>query len=72
MPNGMLNALPEAVRYGRNYPVILPGDPEPAWLRRNAEYARIIREIKAERRATNRVPAETGLINRLRLALSRE
>jgi len=72
MLNGMLNALPEAVRYGRNYPVILPGDPEPASLHRNAEHARIIREIKAERRAMNRAQAAPGLINRLRLALSRE
>ncbi len=72
MPDLMLSALPEAVRYSRTHPVILPGDPEPAWLRRNAEHARIIREMKAERRAARGGLRENGLINRLRLALSRD
>lgn len=52
--------------------IILPGDPEPAWLRRNAEYARILSQPEAadvqpvvERRE------RPGIFTRLRMVISR-
>jgi hypothetical protein len=52
--------------------LILPGDPEPAWLRRNVEYARVLRELKAEPREPRpEAPQRTGIVARLRTVLSR-
>lgn len=52
--------------------IILPGEPEPAWLRRNAEYARILSqpEVPGTRRVIER-PERRGIVSRLRMVLSR-
>jgi hypothetical protein len=54
--------------------IILPGDPEPAWLRRNVEYARVLPALKADQRALKisaRSVGRKGIVARVRMALSR-
>jgi len=64
----VLNCLEEFARYNR-YPVVLPGDPEPAWLRRNAEYRRV---LAAKQPGADRDRRERrGLVARVRFAFGR-
>ncbi len=54
----------------QNHRVILAGEREPEWLRRAAEYARILPELQAEQRAARAaLLRERGLVGRLRLVL---
>ena len=58
----------------QNRLIILPGDPEPAWLRRNVEYARVLKELKADQRALKlsaRATNRPGIVARLRMVLGR-
>lgn len=55
------------VAWSSNLPIILPGEREPAWLRRNAEHARILAEMRAEKRAARAEPSDGGLLARLGL-----
>jgi len=70
-----LNGMPLAdLAALQNRPLILPGDPEPEWLRRNVEYARVLPALKADQRALKlgaRAANRRGLVARLRMALSR-
>jgi hypothetical protein len=64
----VVNCLEEVARYSR-YPAILPGQPEPAWLRRNAEYRRV---LATEAAGAERSPGERrGLVARVRFAFGR-
>jgi hypothetical protein len=54
--------------------IILPGEPEPEWLRRNVELARVLPALKADMRARKRnahAADRRGILARLRMALTR-
>jgi hypothetical protein len=52
--------------------IILPGQPEPEWLRRNAEYARILSQPDPALREVAVEPRERwGIVARLRMVLGR-
>jgi hypothetical protein len=69
----LLNVWPEAACHAHPVPVIMPGAPEPEWLHRNAEHRRVLRALKAERRAikSGENARRAGFIDRLKLVLSR-
>jgi len=48
---------------------ILPGDPEPEWLRRKAEYARELPLLMADRAAAEGGEEKPGLLGRLLVAI---
>ncbi len=48
---------------------ILPGDPEPEWLRRKAEYERELPLLMAERAAETRDEEKPGLLGWLRVVI---
>lgn len=50
---------------------VLPGDPEPEWLRRKAEYARELPLLMAERSKQSRDEEKPGLLGRLRVVIGR-
>jgi len=50
---------------------VLPGDEEPAWLRRAAEHERELPLLRAERRAQRESDEKPGLFERLWLVVSR-
>ena len=49
---------------------LMPGAPEPAWLRRSIDNARVLAEIRADKRAA-REQSPTGIVRKLRLVFSR-
>jgi len=49
--------------------VILPGDPEPVWLRHSAEISAILAERRTSMAHSATVERRTGLVARLRVAL---
>ena len=49
--------------------VILPGDPEPVWLRHSAEISAILAERRTSTVHSVTVDRRTGLVARLRVAL---
>jgi hypothetical protein len=51
---------------------VFPGDPEPAWLRREAEYARELPLLRAERADKPADELRPGLFERFWLAISRD
>lgn len=50
---------------------ILPGDREPEWLRRKAEYARELPLLMAERSKETRDEEKPSLLGRLRVVIGR-
>jgi hypothetical protein len=50
---------------------ILPGEPEPAWLRRKAEYARELPLLLAEQSRQTADERRPSLLGRVRMAISR-
>ena len=69
----LIGIRPEDLALVVNRRVIAVGAPEPEWLRRNAEYARELPLLMAERRAlaANEAEERRGLVARLRLAFGR-
>lgn len=54
----------------RHRRVIEPGAPEPVWLHRDAEHARILSQIRADQRESRqRERIQRGFVRRLRLVL---
>ena len=58
----------EELRGIARLPIILPGEPEPAWLYRKAEYRRILSAPKSASRSRANAPR---FVQKLRLALAR-
>ena len=50
--------------------IILPGDPEPEWLYRNAENQRVLGLLRAERREIRDARLHRRIVSRLRTALA--
>ncbi|MGH2632723.1 MAG: hypothetical protein ACRDG3_04865 [Tepidiformaceae bacterium] len=63
------NSLKDQAR-AHHLPVILPGEPEPVWLRHKAELHAALDEIRASK-AENKAAAamRRGIVTRLRVAL---
>lgn len=67
LPMNLTNNLDELKRI---YPgTLLPGDAEPEWLRRKAEYARELPLLMAERAKQPATEERIGLLGRLRVAI---
>lgn len=62
------NSLRDQAR-AHHLPVILPGDPEPVWLRHSAEVSAILAGRRTSDVHAVTVDRRTGLVARLRVAL---
>lgn len=60
----------EDVALMRGQRVVLPGEPEPEWLRRAAANRRALVQLRADRRA-NRTQARARIAGRLRFVFAR-
>lgn len=63
-------ALLNELAWSSRLPAVLPGEPEPEWVRRNAEHARVLAEMRAEKRAARAERSQRGWLARLGLARS--
>jgi hypothetical protein len=68
----LIGLRPEDIALVTNRNVIAVGAPEPAWLRRSAEYARELPLLMAEQRTAREKDAaeRRGIVARLRLVLA--